>query len=102
MMRFWWALLLVAAQAAAANPPAPKTVHFAACTAAGVEHGCIVARGDDGKLYNVTGVKPGLTAGQWLQGTARVTNRASTCMQGATIADFSPDAAHKRTCPAID
>jgi hypothetical protein len=82
-------------QAVAADLPAPKSVHFAACTAAGVEHGCIVAKGEDGALYNVGGATPGLKAGQWLQGTAVVTDRASYCMQGRTISGFKPDPVQK-------
>lgn len=79
----------------AAAPLEPKTVHFAVCTAAGVEHGCVVARGDDGELYNVGGALPGLRAGQWLQGTATITNRISYCMQGRTVANFTPDPAQQ-------
>lgn len=97
------ATVLLMLQTAAADPLAPKTVHFSTCTAAGVEHGCLVARGDDGALYNVTGALPGLKANQWLQGTAFVTNRASYCMQGATISDFKPDGAQKPgTCRGGD
>ena len=83
-------LLLFTGTAVAADLPAPKTVHFATCTTAGVEHGCVVARGDDGALYNVGG-KPD----QWLQGTANVTDRVSYCMQGRTIANFTPDPVQK-------
>ncbi len=90
-----FAATLLVMHAASADPLAPKPVHFATCTASGVEHACLVARGDDGALYNVTGALPGLKANQWLQGTAAVTNRASYCMQGATISDFKPDAAQK-------
>jgi hypothetical protein len=75
----------------------PKTVHFSTCTLAGVEHGCVVAKGDDGATYNVTGAVPGLKANMWLQGNAAVTNRASYCMQGATIDDFVPDKDQKQT-----
>lgn len=93
-MRAPWLCIigLLAASSQAGDPPAPKTVHFATCTVAGVEHGCVVARGDDGALYNVTGTaKPG----QWLQGTARINDRVSYCMQGRTIAEFTPDAAQQ-------
>jgi hypothetical protein len=94
MMRYCCAIVLLVV-AAGADPMPSKPVHFAACAAAGVEHGCVVAKGDDGKLYNVTGAVPGLKAGQWLQGTAMMTNRASYCMQGATIDGFTPDAVQR-------
>lgn len=83
----WIILASVVLLTAAAAPRDSKTVHFAICTSAGVEPGCVVARGDDGALYNV-GKMP---AGRWLQGTATVTNRLTTCMQGKTIANFTPD-----------
>ncbi len=89
------AACLLLAPAAPAETPTPRPVHFATCTAAGVESGCVVARGDDGALYNVTGALPGLKPGHWLQGTAKVTNRITTCMQGKTIGDFSPDVPQK-------
>jgi hypothetical protein len=73
-----------------------KTVHFSTCTLAGVEHGCVIAKGDDGVTYNVTGAVPGLKANQWLQGKAAVTNRASFCMQGSTIGNFVPDKDQKQ------
>jgi hypothetical protein len=93
------AIVVALVQASASAPLEPKKVHFAACTAAGVEHGCIVARGDDGELYNVGGALPGLKAGQWLQGTAVITDRVSYCMQGRTVANFSPDSAQQSvTC----
>jgi len=93
----WLFLVSLGLVVAAAAPREPKKVHFAVCTAAGVEPGCVVARGDDGVLYNVgsTGVRPG----QWLQGTAFVIDRMSYCMQGRTIAAFTPDPIEKpRPC----
>lgn len=95
-MRGKWlgVLVLFAGSAFAADLPAVKTVHFATCTTAGVEHGCVVARGDDGALYNVSGTAK---AGQWLQGTASTSQRISYCMQGRTIANFTPDPAQKPT-----
>lgn len=84
-------VLLAVIPAATAEPPAPKPVHFAVCTQAGVEHGCVVARGADGALYNVTGAVPGLKPHDWLQGTAFVSDRVSYCMQGHTITGFKPD-----------
>jgi hypothetical protein len=92
MMRWLPSVILFAGIGAAADDlPTPQKVHFAACTATGVEPNCIVARGDDGVLYNVGGALPGLEARQWLQGTAAVTDRITYCMQGRTIGDFTPD-----------
>lgn len=91
-MKWLAVLVLFAASAVAADLPAAKTVHFATCTTAGVEHGCVVARGDDGALYNVSG---SAKAGQWLQGTAAVSERVSYCMQGRTIANFTQDPVQK-------
>lgn len=85
------AVLLLFGSAAFGEPPTPKPVHFATCTKAGVEHGCVVARGDDGALYNVTGALSGLKPHDWLQGSAFVSNRVSYCMQGNTITGFKPD-----------
>ena len=75
----------------ATTPPAGDRVHFATCTLPGVERGCIVATSGT-TVYNVTGVKPGIAAHQWLQGTGTVTDMASFCMQGPVIKDFQPDA----------
>jgi hypothetical protein len=83
------AVLILVGSAAFGAPPKP--VHFATCTKAGVEHGCVVARGDDGEIYNVTGAVPGLKPHDWLQGTAAVSDRVSYCMQGRTISGFKPD-----------
>jgi hypothetical protein len=85
------AVIVFFAGAAAADLPPAKTVHFATCTSAGVEHGCVIARGDDGQLYNVSGAVPDLKPGEWLQGSANVTDRASYCMQGRTIGNFTSD-----------
>jgi hypothetical protein len=92
-MKLWTSLavLLLVGGNAPAEPLAPKPVHFAVCTQAGVEHGCVIARGDDGALYNVTGALPGLKPHDWLQGTASVSERVSYCMQGRTIAGFQRD-----------
>lgn len=88
------AAVLVAALAALpsrADMNDVKTVHFAACTMAGVEYGCVIAKGDDGVIYNVNNAAPYLKPNQWLQGTAFITDRASYCMQGKTIDNFVPD-----------
>ncbi len=73
-----------------------KTVHFSTCTLTGVEHGCILAKGDDGVTYNVTGAVRGLKPNQWLQGKAIITDRASFCMQGSTIDNFVSDKDQKQ------
>ena len=65
-----------------------KTVHFATCTFAGVEAGCIEAR-SDGVVYNVTSAHVGPNA--WLQGTGVASSNLSYCQQGAIISDFRPD-----------
>jgi hypothetical protein len=85
-------VLVVAADCPAPEPPPPGTaVHFAVCTRAGTETGCVTASGDDGGLYVVSGVAPGIAAGQWLQGTASVTSRFTICMQGLAVEHFVPD-----------
>lgn len=93
MRMHWLCIVALAASAQAADLPAPKTVHFSTCTVAGVEHGCVVARGEDGALYNVTGIAE---PGQWLQGKANINERVSYCMQGRTIAEFTPDPVQKQ------
>jgi hypothetical protein len=85
------AIAVLVASSASGGRLEAKSVHFSTCTQAGVEHGCIIARGDDGSIYNVTGTVQGLKANAWLQGTGVVSNRASYCMQGNTIANFVPD-----------
>jgi hypothetical protein len=72
-----------------------RTVHFATCTQAGVEAGCIVAKGDDGKMYNVTSATRGVKLNRWLQGTGTISDRPSRCMQGSTIDNFIPDVKQK-------
>lgn len=84
-------LLAALAAPAMAGVLEAKTVHFTTCTQAGVEYNCVVAKGDDGVTYNVTGAVPGLKPNQWLQGNGVVTDRASYCMQGATVDHFVPD-----------
>lgn len=83
--------LLLVGSAAFAEAPTLKPVHFATCTQAGVEHGCVVARSSDGTLYNVTGAVRGLKPHDWLQGTAFISDRVSYCMQGRAITGFKPD-----------
>ena len=79
-----------------------KSVHFSTCTQAGVEHSCIIARGDDGLIYNVTGAVRGLKANEWLHGTGVVSYRASYCMQGNTIDNFVSDKdQNNRTCTPV-
>lgn len=70
-------------------------VHFSTCTQSGVEAGCVVAKADDGRTYNVTSVRPVMKAGQWLQGTGTVKNRMSLCMQGSAISNFVLDREQK-------
>ena len=84
-------VLLVPTAPALSATAVGKPVHFSTCTLAGVEHDCIIAKGDDGATYNVTGALPSLKAKQWLQGTGTVSDRMSYCMQGNTIEAFVPD-----------
>jgi hypothetical protein len=93
------AIAVLAAGSASGGVLEPKSVHFSTCTQAGVEYGCIIAKGDDGLIYNVTGAVHGLKTNAWLQGTGVISNRASYCMQGNTIDNFVPDKdQNSRTC----
>lgn len=84
-------LLAGPAFASGYGDPEGMKVHFATTVVAGVEAKCLVAKADDGKTYNVTGLVPDLAAGDRLKGTATLTDEMSTCQQGAVVAHFVPD-----------
>ncbi len=89
MSRLAWLLGAALAFGAVAGATADtKTVHFATCTFAGVEAGCVEARSDR-VVYNVTAAHVGPNA--WLQGTGVLSTNLSYCQQGGVITDFHPD-----------
>lgn len=81
---------LMSTSAIAASAPVGSKVHFATCTKSGVEAGCVVAV-SGGATYNVTGLVPKPKPYSWLQGSATVTDKMSTCMQGPVMDKFVPD-----------
>lgn len=95
------AALAGAALAPAAALAAPKpgdTISVTACVRPGVEAACLIVRGADGTVFNVTSAnpKPPLDVVIELRGTA--TDKVSACNQGVVL-DHISWTATRRKCP---
>lgn len=78
------AILFVAP--ALAQPKVGTTVKALACPMTGVEGGCLVIKGQDGNTYNISSAKPRPRPNYLVvRLTGRVTNKVSTCGQGAVL-----------------
>jgi len=78
-------LLALAALTVAATSRADE-VTVSGCPQPGVEAGCLVLTGADGKLYDVTAAEPKPQPGVAGTVTGTVSQRASLCMQGIVLA----------------
>lgn len=91
-MRAWlylFACLGAVALPASSAQAAPKVgtrVSVVACPFAGVTASCLMIKGGDGTLYNITGITPKPRASRhmiWLRGT--VTDKVSMCNEGIVL-----------------
>jgi hypothetical protein len=95
------ATVLAAVGFASAANAAPKTgdpVSVTACAYPGVTGLCLMLKGPDGSVYNITGAnpRPPLDVAVILRGT--VTDKLSVCGQGRVLDNISWTAT-KRKCP---
>jgi hypothetical protein len=100
-----WMILAAAAALAAsgqaperAAPQAGAAVTLEGCVKPGVEARCLVVT-SGGWLYDVTGL--GLSVGDYLNGSATVSDKVGVCMQGVAVKDYRPDKAgpKPKACP---
>ncbi len=77
-----------------------EEVKVSGCPEVGVEAGCIVLKGDDGKLYNVTAAKPKPEPGVAGMVTGTVSQGASLCMQGILLSPATWQPTPGAECPA--
>jgi hypothetical protein len=93
------AVLAAAGQAPErAAPQAGARVNLEGCVKPGTEMTCKVVD-SGGWLYDVTSL--GVAVGDYLHGSAMVTDRVGICMQGVSVKDYQPDAdaPKAKACP---
>ena len=80
------AVALLASQAAEAQSKRGERISIVTCPFAGVTANCLMARAQDGTIYNITGVspRPRLT-GRMIRLRGIVTDKASICGQGIVL-----------------
>jgi hypothetical protein len=81
-----WLLGATLITAAAAAPSAGERVSVMACPYAGVTAPCLMIKGADGSIYNITAAapKPPLN-GRMIRLRATVTDKLSACAQGTVL-----------------
>ena len=100
-----WRPVLAACLVALAVVAAPvasraEEVTVSGCPQPGVEAGCIVLKGDDGKLYNISAAKPKPEPGVAGTVTGTVSQGASLCMQGIILSPATWQPRPGADCPA--
>ena len=86
------ALRLVACVAALIGtaPAFAQQIHATGCLMPGVEAGCLVLKGSDGTLYNVTSAnpKPDISQHLAISVTAKKFDGVTMCMQGIALTEI--------------
>jgi hypothetical protein len=90
---------VVLSSVAQSAPKVGEPVTVTACVYAGVGPGCLMLRGADGAVYNITGAKPRPpVGGSMIRLRGTVTDNLSMCAQGIVL-DRIEWTVTKQKCP---
>ena len=79
-------ILILSSAILIASPALAERVTVTGCPIDGVEVGCVVLKGDDGKSYNISSAKPKPRIGaKAIKLTGDTSDKVSTCMQGTVL-----------------